>query len=97
RFAGEDVTVSGAKAAKADGTIVGSVATMDQHFRNVIEYLDVDISTAFRLCSTNPARVAGVPERKGQLERGFDADLVLFDAQLSVRATVCRGELVYRA
>ena len=97
RFAGEDVTVSGAKAAKADGTIVGSVATMDQHFRNVIEYLDVDIPTAFRLCSTNPARVAGVPERKGQLERGFDADLVLFDAQLSVRATVCRGELVYRA
>ncbi len=95
RFAGEEVTVSGAKAAKADGTIVGSVATMDQHFRNAIEFLDIDVPTAFRLCATNPARVAGASSRKGQIERGFDADLVLLDADLNVRATVCRGEVVF--
>jgi N-acetylglucosamine-6-phosphate deacetylase len=97
RFAGEEVTVSGAKAAKADGTIVGSVATMDQHFRNTIDFLGVDIFTAFRLCSTNPARIAGASARKGQIERGFDADLVLLDPDLQVRATIARGEVAYRA
>lgn len=97
RFAGEEVTVSGAKAAKADGTIVGSVATMDQHFRNAVEFLGIDLATAFRLCSTNPAAVAGASARKGRVERGYDADLVLLDADLQVRATVCRGKVVFSA
>lgn len=97
RFAGEEVTVSGAKAAKADGTIVGSVATMDQHFRNTVDFLGIDVATAFRLCSTNPAGVAGASARKGRVERGYDADLVLLDAELKVRATVCRGEVAFSA
>jgi N-acetylglucosamine-6-phosphate deacetylase len=95
RFAGEEVTVSGAKAAKADGTIVGSVATMDTHFRNTLEFLGVDLATAFRLCSANPAGVAGAAGRKGQIEPGFDADLVLLDSDLRVRLTVCRGEVAF--
>lgn len=95
RFAGEEVTVSGAKAAKADGTIVGSVATMDQHFRNAVEFLGIDMATAFRLCAANPARIAGVAGRKGRLEPGFDADLVVLDSDLRVRATVCRGEVAF--
>jgi N-acetylglucosamine-6-phosphate deacetylase len=95
RFAGEDVTVSGGKAAKADGTIVGSVETMDQHFRNAIRFLGIDLATAFRICSTNPARVAGASNRKGQIERGMDADFVLLDAQTKVQKTVCRGEIAF--
>ncbi|MGE3073314.1 MAG: N-acetylglucosamine-6-phosphate deacetylase [Dehalococcoidia bacterium] len=94
-FAGEEVTVSGGKAAKADGTIVGSVETMDQHFRNTMRFLGISISTAFRLCSTNPARVAGASNRKGQIERGMDADLVVVDGDLQVRMTICRGEVAF--
>lgn len=95
RFAGEEVTVSGGKAAKADGTIVGSVETMDQHFRNTMEFLGIDVGTAFRLCATNPARVAGASNRKGQLDRGMDADIVLLDSDFRVRITVCRGEIAF--
>jgi N-acetylglucosamine-6-phosphate deacetylase len=95
RFAGEEVTVSGGKAAKADGTIVGSVETMDQHFRNAIRFLGIDMATAFRICATNPARVAGASTRKGQIERGMDADFVLLDAQMMVQKTVCRGEIAF--
>lgn len=95
QFAGETVEVSGAKAAKADGTIVGSVATMDQHFRNAIAFLGIDLPTAFRLCATNPARVAAEHKRKGALAHGMDADIVILDAALQVQATICRGELVY--
>lgn len=95
RFAGEEVTVSGGKAAKADGTIVGSVETMDQHFRNTMRFLGISISTAFRLCSTNPARVAGASNRKGQVERGMDADLVLLDGDLQVQMTICRGDVAF--
>jgi N-acetylglucosamine-6-phosphate deacetylase len=95
RFAGEEVTVSGGKAAKADGTIVGSVETMDQHFRNTMEFLGIDLGTAFRICSTNPARVAGAANRKGHLDRGMDADIVLLDSDCQVQVTICRGEVAF--
>lgn len=95
RFAGEEVTVSGGKAAKADGTIVGSVETLDQHLRNAMRFLGINLSTAFRLCSTNPARVAGASERKGRIERGMDADLVVLDGNLQVQMTICRGEIAF--
>jgi N-acetylglucosamine-6-phosphate deacetylase len=95
-FGGETITVSGRKAAKDDGTIVGSVATMDEHFRNVQRFLGIDVSTAFRICAANAARVAGAAGRKGVIDRGMDADLVLVDPNCEVAATVCRGEVVYR-
>jgi N-acetylglucosamine-6-phosphate deacetylase len=97
RFGAQKLAVSGAVAARADGTIVGSVATMDQHFRNAVSFLGIDLATAFRLCSTNPARVAGVHARKGAVDVGFDADLVLLDDELRVAATVCGGRLAHSA
>ena len=95
QFAGFPVEVDGLAARKADGTIVGSVATMDAHFRTVVDVLGVDPWTAFRLCSSNGARVAGAHDRKGAIQHGFDADLVLLDRTLAVAATVCRGTVVY--
>ncbi|MBI5947385.1 MAG: N-acetylglucosamine-6-phosphate deacetylase [Chloroflexi bacterium] len=95
QFAGQEVKVTGAKAERADGTIVGSVAPIDQHFRNVVEFLGLDLPTAFRLCATNPARVAGVQRSKGCLERGYDADVVFLDSDLAVAATLCRGEVAF--
>ena len=95
RFAGMDVSVSGAKAVRSDGTIVGSVATIDQHFRNVVEWLHLDLPSAFKLCSLNPARVAGATNRKGSLDAGKDADLVILDVNLNVRTTICRGEITF--
>ncbi len=96
RFAGETITVRGARAQKDDGTIVGSVEPFDIQFRNAIDILGLDLPTAFRLAATNPARVAGVETRKGQLEPGFDADIVLLDAGHHVAVTICRGEIAYR-
>ena len=95
QFGGQEVQVSGAKAARADGTIVGSVATMDIHFRNAVAFLGLELSDAFRICSANPARVAGASSRKGSIAPGKDADLVLLDASLNVVKTVCRGSLIF--
>jgi N-acetylglucosamine-6-phosphate deacetylase len=94
-FAGGNVAVEGAAARRADGVIVGSVSTMDQHFRNAIEFLGIDLPTAFRLCAENPAAVAGVSGRKGRITAGYDADIVLLDSSSEVVATIARGELAY--
>jgi N-acetylglucosamine-6-phosphate deacetylase len=95
-FGGHEISTASGVAIRDDGVITGSVATMDQHFRNAVAFLNIEPATAFRLCSTNPARVAGANRRKGSLDRGMDADIVLLDGDLAVAATVCRGELVFQ-
>ena len=41
-----------------------------------------------------PARIMGVLDRKGTLERGKDADIIALDRDLNVRAVWAMGELV---
>jgi N-acetylglucosamine-6-phosphate deacetylase len=47
------------------------------------------------MASLNPARVIGVDDRKGSLEPGKDADLVVIDEEVEVYMTMVRGQEVY--
>jgi N-acetylglucosamine-6-phosphate deacetylase len=73
-----------------DGTLAGSVLTMDGAFRTLVKRLRLSIVDAARLCSTTPARQLGLRDR-GRLEPGAVADLVVLDESLTVRETYLRG------
>jgi N-acetylglucosamine-6-phosphate deacetylase len=47
------------------------------------------------MSSLNAARAIGVSARKGSLEVGKDADLVILDDDLQVHMTVAEGRVVY--
>ena len=79
----------------ADNTLAGSGLTMDQAVRNAMKFLNVDLSEAIKMASSNPAKVMGVADYKGKIEVGYDADLVILDEQFQVRQTWVRGELKY--
>ena len=49
---------------------------------------------AFSMATATPARVIGLADRKGSLAPGFDADIVLMDKQLNVKAVMARGQFV---
>ena len=66
----------------APGALAGSGLTLDRAVRNAIELLGVDLPLAIRMASANPAGVLGLSERKGRIEAGLDADLVLLDRDL---------------
>lgn len=85
----------GPVARTAEGVIAGSLLPFDEHVRRAAALLGVDISALVRVCSTNPAKALGLHHRKGAIERGMDADLVLLDRDLRVVATVCRGQLAF--
>ncbi|MDI6823165.1 MAG: amidohydrolase family protein [Bacillota bacterium] len=57
----------------------------------------VKLSLAVRLVTENPARVLGLYPRKGCLEPGADADLILLEEDLSFHKVFARGVLVYDA
>jgi N-acetylglucosamine-6-phosphate deacetylase len=94
-FAGQDAHVIRGAARLADGTITGSILTMDQALRNVLSMTDVSLSQAIGMLTLNPARAAQVSHRKGCLQVGYDADLAIFDPSLALQATICRGAVAF--
>jgi N-acetylglucosamine-6-phosphate deacetylase len=94
-FGGQQARVIRGAARLADGTITGSVLTMDQALRNVMSMTSVTLSEASAMLARNPARAAHIAETKGLLQPGYDADLLVLDDTLALQATYCRGELAF--
>lgn len=76
----------------AGGKLAGSVLTMDRAVRNVMRFAGWELQPAIRLATENPARVAGLPKR-GKLEAGCDADLVVLSPSGEVRQTIVAGAI----
>jgi N-acetylglucosamine-6-phosphate deacetylase len=73
----------------------GSVATTNQLVRNMVQLADVSLLDAVRMASTTPARIMGVDARKGSLAPGKDADIVIFDENLTISTTIVGGQVIY--
>ena len=81
----------------ADGTIAGSVLSMDRAVAGVQRFAGASLREAVEMASLSPARVIGLDASKGTLEPGKDADLVVFDGQVNVRLTMIGGDVVWQA
>lgn len=90
-----EVTVDGSTARLADGTLAGSILSLDQALRNLISFTGCDLTDALATVTTTPARALGLEHERGQIAPGYVADLVLLSPELMVRGTVVCGELVY--
>ncbi len=77
----------------ADGTLAGSVLTMDAAVRNLVG-LGVSVPDALAAAASAPARLMGRAEL-ADLAVGTPADVVVLDAELSVRRTLVHGEEVF--
>jgi N-acetylglucosamine-6-phosphate deacetylase len=94
RYAEVGIQVHGGAAFSKDGTIIGSVATLDELVRNAVRWLPLTLPEAFRLATINPALVIGA-RSKARLAPGADADLVVLDEGLEVAMTLVGGDVVY--
>ena len=90
-----EVTVDATTARLADGTLAGSIVTMDAALRNLVAYTDCDLTEALATITTIPADLLGLHTRKGRIAPGFDADLVLLSPDLEVEMTITKGKIVY--
>jgi N-acetylglucosamine-6-phosphate deacetylase len=76
------------------GFLAGSALTMDRGMANLLAWLKLPPEQVWAMGTLNPARVMGLA-RKGRLEPGADADLVLWDDGLRAARTWVRGEQIY--
>ncbi len=75
----------------------GSICTMDRALR--VAHLDygLPLTGVSRMLSLTPARLCGCADRKGSIETGKDADLVILDAALQVEKVFVKGKLRHDA
>lgn len=91
---GRPITAGPSAALLDDGTIAGSVLTMDGAFRMLVGRAGLSLPDAAALCAATPARELGLAGH-GRLAPQAPADLVVLDARLSVVLTYVGGRLAY--
>ena len=93
-----DVVVKDGDAVLAsNGVRAGSTLTLAQALRNIVKFTDHPVQDVIPLMTINPAKALRMDDRKGTLEAGKDADMVLLDDELNVVMTVGLGRVIYTA
>jgi len=96
RLGDREVIVDATSARLADGTLAGSILTMDAAVRNMIAFTGCSLADAVTMASALPAQILNL-DQKGRIAVGYDADLVVLDDKLRVAQTWVGGKLVYEA
>ncbi|MFJ7936136.1 N-acetylglucosamine-6-phosphate deacetylase [Sporosarcina sp. NPDC096371] len=93
---GQQVTVrDGTCVLSTSGSLAGSIVTMNQARLNLAKWLDLSIHEQIQITSVNQAKRLGLIGRKGSIEVGKDADIVVIGQDGEVELTICRGAISY--
>ena len=93
---GQKVIVDNDSARLTNGTLAGSILTLNKAVFNILKYTNLEIYEAVALASLNPARLINMDKTKGSIKKGKDADLIIFDEELKVHLSISEGKIIYR-
>ena len=88
------VDVFGGVCRDSEGRLAGSTLTQEVALRNFVEWSGWSLEDALPGLTLNPARALNLG-KKGVLEPGADADVVLMDPTFRVIKTFVKGRLVF--
>ena len=80
-----------------DGTVAGSVLPLCRGVWNVYTNSTIPLNECVNCASLNPATTLGVADKKGSLEVGKDADIIITDKEFNVTKTIIGGKIKYEA
>jgi N-acetylglucosamine-6-phosphate deacetylase len=96
-FGGVKVVVRDGIARTPDGALAGSTLTLNRAVRNFREFTCASMQDDVKTVTSNPARLLGVHNKKGKIHPGMDADITIFDNDLTILATVVAGRTVWQS
>jgi N-acetylglucosamine-6-phosphate deacetylase len=94
RMGGLEATIHAGGYATAGEGLAGSTITLADAVRTAVRAAGLPLRLAIRMATRTPASVLGLDERKGRLEPGADADLLLLGPDLEACAVYQAGRRV---
>jgi N-acetylglucosamine-6-phosphate deacetylase len=91
-----DVIVDGGRARLADGTLAGSLVSLDTTLRNLIRFTGCSLGEALPTVTSTPATVLGMGSERGSIAPGQIADLVILTPELRVHTTIVAGRIAFQ-
>ena len=73
----------------ADGTIAGSSATLLDCVKTAVKF-GIPFDDAVKMATKTPADMLGL--KKGRIEKGYDADLLIVDKQINIKTVIIGGK-----
>lgn len=94
---GLSVVVRDESARLKNGTLAGSILTIDRALKNFRDNTGISVADAVRTVTANPARLLGMEDLIGSIEKGKLSDFVIHDCNFKVLYTIVNGTLNYTA
>ena len=91
------VVKDGTARLKDGGSLAGSILKLKEAVKNVVDWEIADIFEAIQMASLIPAKSVGIDNICGKLHEGYEADFIVLDYDLNLKATYLDGEEAYRA
>ena len=94
---GQKIIYRGIVCRLEDGTVAGSILHLNHGVWNVYTHSSIPLWECVNCASLNPATTLGIANRKGSLEVGKDADIIITDSQFEVKKTIIGGVVQYES
>lgn len=88
---GQNVIVKDSNARLENGSLAGSVLTLNKAVYNVKNNLNIPLNEIIKLVTINPSKICKTQLTKGLIKEGYDADLVLFDEDINIKHVFVNG------
>lgn len=93
----QEIFVDKGRATLNDGTLAGSILTLNKAIKNFYEYSGASLNEVVNMATLNPAKILNIHHITGSIEEGKSADLVLVDQNFNVLKTIIAGEILFEA
>ncbi len=90
---GQEVIVKEGAAKLKDGSLAGSTLNLRTAVYNMVKNLNISICDAVGMASLAPAEAISIDSKKGSIDIGKDADLILFDDDINIKYVVIVGKI----
>ncbi|MCX7695363.1 MAG: N-acetylglucosamine-6-phosphate deacetylase [Caloramator sp.] len=94
---GQKVYVDKTSARLEDGTLAGSILTLNKAVYNVKNRLGLNMVDVVKMASLNPAKVIKEDSKVGSIEKGKNADIIIFNEDIDIKLTIIEGKIVFVA
>ncbi|MEW9094268.1 MAG: N-acetylglucosamine-6-phosphate deacetylase [Clostridiaceae bacterium] len=93
---GQKVYVSNDRAILEDGTLAGSLLTLDRAVKNMRINTELELEKIIKMVTINPATAIGIDNMRGSIEVGKYADFTVFNENIDILYTIVEGSLCFR-